>query len=38
MVVGQAPDFAFIQPYFFTVTYESRGNMTVFAGNKPFYS
>ena len=37
MVEGQAFEFDFIQLFFFTVTYETHGNMTLFAGNKPFY-
>ena len=32
-VEGRASEFDFIQFYFFTVTYETHGNMTLFAGN-----
>ena len=35
-VEGRASELDFTQLYFFTVTYETHGNMTLFAGNKPF--
>ena len=36
-VEGKAPDFTFAPPFFFTVTYETRGNMTLLARSQQFY-